>query len=43
MAMPATGALMGTPASMSDRVEPHTDAMDVEPLDDNTSDTRRKV
>ena len=43
MAMPATGALMGTPASISDRLEAHTDAMDVEPLEDRTSDTRRRA
>ena len=41
--MPATGALMGTPASMRDRVEAHTDAIDVEPLDDSTSETRRSA
>jgi len=41
--MPATGALSGTPAAISDRLEPQTDAMDVEPLDDSTSDTRRNV
>ena len=43
MAMPATGALMGTPASMSDSDEAHTDAIEVEPFDDSTSDTRRIV
>ena len=43
MAMPATGALIGTPASISDRVEPQTDPIDVEPLDDSTSETRRSV
>ena len=32
--MPATGALIGTPAAMSDRVEPQTEAMEVEPFDD---------
>ena len=41
--MPATAALMGTPASMSDRLEPHTDAIEVEPFDDSTSETRRRV
>ena len=41
--MPATGALIGTPASMSDSDDPHTDAMEVEPLDDSTSDTRRRA
>ena len=34
MATPATGALMGTPASMSAIVEPQTDAMEEEPLED---------
>ena len=41
MAMPATGAAMGTPASMSDSDEAHTDAIEVEPFDDSTSETRR--
>jgi len=39
--MPATGALIGTPAAISDSDEPHTEAMDVEPFDANTSDTTR--
>ena len=43
MAMPATGALTGTPASIRDRVDEHTDAIDVEPLDARTSDTRRST
>ena len=43
IAMPATGALMGTPASIIDSDDEHTDAMDVEPLDDSASDTRRMV
>lgn len=43
MAMPATGARRGTPAAINDRVDPHTDAMDVDPLEASTSDTRRKV
>ena len=43
MAMPPTGALMGTPASISDRVEAHTDAIEVEPLDDSTSETSRSA
>ena len=34
---------MGTPVSMSARVEPHTEAMEVEPLEDSTSDTNRRV
>ena len=41
--MPATGALMGTPASMSDSEDPHTDAMEVEPFEDSTSETSRSV
>ena len=41
--MPATGALIGTPASISDSVEPHTDAIDVEPFDASTSETTRSV
>src|SRR3981189_2008588 len=41
IAIPATGDLIGTPASMSDNVDPHTDAMDVEPFDESTSETRR--
>jgi hypothetical protein len=41
--MPATGAFMGTPASMSDRVLAHTLAIDVLPLLDRTSETRRMV
>jgi hypothetical protein len=43
IAMPATGALIGTPASMSDNVEPHTEPMEVEPLEDSTSLTVRMV
>ena len=43
MAMPATGSRIGTPASISDRVEAHTDAIDVDPLDESTSETRRKA
>ena len=41
--MPATGALIGTPPSISDRLEEHTDAIEVEPFDDSTSDTRRSA
>ena len=41
--MPATGALIGTPASISDRVEPQTEPIEVEPLDDSTSETVRIV
>ena len=31
--MPATGALIGTPASISDRVEAQTEPIEVEPLE----------
>ena len=41
--MPATGASMGTPASMSASVLPQTLAMEVLPLLESTSDTRRIV
>ena len=41
--MPATGALIGTPASIIERVEPHTDAMEVEPFEASTSETTRSV
>ena len=41
--MPATGALIGTPASISDSDEPQTDAIDDEPLDSRMSDTTRIV
>ena len=41
--MPATGALIGTPAAISDSVEPQTDAMEVEPLEASTSETTRSV
>ncbi len=39
--MPATGALIGTPAAIRERVEPHTEPWDVEPLEESTSDTTR--
>ena len=41
--MPATGRLICTPASMSDRLEPQTDAIDDDPLDSKMSDTTRIV
>lgn len=41
MAMPATGALSGTPAFSSDMVEAQTEPMDVEPLEPRASDTWR--
>ena len=37
--IPATGLLIGTPASIKDNVLPQMLACDVEPLDDNISDT----
>src|ERR671929_431888 len=43
IAMPATGFVIGTPASMSESEEPHTDAIDDEPLDSRMSDTTRIV
>ena len=39
--MPATGAMMGTPASMSERHPPQIDAIDVEPLEAMSSETTR--
>ena len=41
--IPATGALIGTPASISARVEPQIEACEVEPLEDSTSLTSRMV
>ena len=41
--MPATGALIGTPASMSDSEPPQTVAIDDEPFDSSTSETMRIV
>src|SRR4051794_41689175 len=43
IAMPATGRLSGTPASISDSDDPQTDAIDDEPLDSRMSDTTRIV
>ncbi len=43
IATPATGALMGTPASISDSDDPHTDAIELEPFEASTSDTARIV
>ena len=42
MATPATGRLIGTPASIRARVLPQTEAWEVEPLEDMTSETRRR-
>ena len=41
IAAPATGALIGTPASMSASVEPQVEAIEVEPFDVTHSDTSR--
>ena len=41
--MPATGRLIGTPASISASEEPQTDAIDEEPLDSVISETTRTV
>ena len=43
MATPATGALIGTPASISDSEAPQTLAMELEPLDSVISDTTRST
>ncbi len=43
MAMPATGAAMGTPASIKASAPPHTEAIDDEPLDSRISETMRMV
>src|SRR5919204_7076098 len=43
MAMPPTGALIGTPASISARVEPQTEPMEDEPFDSSVSETSRIV
>jgi hypothetical protein len=41
IATPATGALIGTPASISDRLVPQTLAIELEPLDSVISETTR--
>src|ERR1700740_3291937 len=41
MATPATGALVGTPASISASEVPHTLAIELEPFDSRISDTTR--
>ena len=41
--MPETGALIGTPASISASVEPQTEPIDDEPFDSSVSDTMRIV
>ena len=39
--MPATGALIGTPAAIRDMQDAQVEAMEVEPLDSNVSETLR--
>ena len=39
--MPATGAFSGTPASISARLVPQTDAIELEPFDSRISETTR--
>ena len=41
IATPATGALVGTPASISDKLVPQTLAIELEPFDSVISDTTR--
>ena len=41
--MPATGALIGTPAAIRDRVDAQIEAWEVEPLEESTSETRRSA
>src|SRR3989338_11382966 len=43
MAIPDTGFLIGTPASINPKVDPQTDAIEVEPLEDITSETSLMV
>ena len=43
MATPATGLLMGTPASMRARVPPQIEAIEDEPFDSRMSETMRIV
>ena len=43
IATPATGAEIGTPASISASVDPHTAAIEVEPFDISASETTRTV
>src|SRR5918996_6323254 len=41
--MPPTGALIGTPASIRDSVEPQTEPIEDEPFDSSVSETSRIV
>lgn len=37
IAIPLTGAVIGTPPAIKAKVEPHTDAIEVDPHDPSTS------
>ena len=39
IAIPATGFIIGTPASIRAIVDPHTEAIEVEPFEESTSET----
>src|SRR5690606_1030607 len=41
IATPTTGAEIGTPATIRARVEPHTDPIELEPLQESVSETTR--
>ena len=41
--MPLTGRLIGTPASMSESVEPQTEPIEDDPFDSSVSEMRRIV
>ena len=43
IAIPATGFVIGTPASIKEREVPHTEAIELEPLDSVISETTLKV
>ena len=43
IAIPLTGLLIGTPASIRASVEPQTEPIDEEPFDSSVSETRRIV
>ena len=43
IAAPLTGLAMGTPASIKARVEPQTEPIEVEPLEERTSETTRNT
>src|SRR3989338_10228290 len=43
IAIPAAGDFIGTPPSIKANVDPHTEAMDEEPLEERISETTRMV